>query len=132
MFHFSFFTSIVYLQIPRSVGRAKYSCTHTHKRMITLKDAHAHSCTTQVCVHISPYPEGSYACDPSIPRDEEECEDEGIEGGGGVKVGSSYQHKGQLRKRKKKPSPCCAQVPLFCIISKCFEAFMPLIFSFLV
>lgn len=67
-----------------------------------------------------------------LSLEEEECEDEGIAGGGGgIRVVSSYQ--GQLckKKNKKKTFPC-AHVPLFCIISECFEAFMVLIPSFLV
>lgn len=66
-----------------------------------------------------------------LSLEEEECEDEGIGGGGGdwIRAVSSYQRQGRLceRKKKKKTSPCCAHVPLFCIISERFEAFMVLI-----
>lgn len=32
-----------------------------------------------------------------------------------------------MQEKKKKNIPCCVLVPLFCIISECFEAFMALI-----
>lgn len=70
---------------------------------------HTHSCTTGVCAH-SPCPEGlPPAVTHVIPLslEEEECEDEGIEGGGGVRVISSYQHQKQLCKKKEK-------LPLLC------------------
>lgn len=75
--------------------------SHTH--------THTHSCTTGVCAH-SPCPEGlPPAVTHVIPLslEEEECEDEGIEGGGGVRVVSSYQHQKQLCKKKEK-------LPLLC------------------
>lgn len=56
-------------------------------------------------MHIPPHPKGlSPAFTHVIPLSlvEEESKDEGIEGGGGVRVVSSYQHQGQFQKTKKK------------------------------
>lgn len=70
--------------------------------MIRHTHTHTHSCTTGVCAH-SPCPEGlSPAVTHVIPPHPWRCEDEGIDGGGGVRVVSSYQHQGQLCKKKKK------------------------------
>lgn len=74
---------------------------------------HTHFCTTGVCVcvctfplSVGPLPLQLHVIPLSL--EEEECEDEGIAGGGGgIRVVSSYQHQGQLCKKKnpkKKPS----------------------------
>lgn len=70
--------------------------THTHTQIPA----------PQVCVHIPPVrrtfpPAVTHVIPLSLKK--EECEDEGIDGGGGVRVVSSYQHRGQLCK-KRKPS----------------------------
>lgn len=66
---------------------------------------HTHTFLRHRCVCTFPCLEGlSPAVTHAIPLslEEEECEDEGIEGGGWVRVVSSYQHQGQLCKKKKK------------------------------
>lgn len=77
---------------------------HTHTQINT------HIPAPQVCVHIPPvlrvFPPCSYTCDPPIPRGEE-CEDEGLEEGSGVRVVSSYKHLAQLCRGKKDSSLLC-------------------------
>lgn len=67
----------------------------------------------QVCVHTSRCPEGLPPHTHVIPLslEEEEYEDEGTEGGGEVKVVSSYPYRGQLCKKKRKILPLLCTGP---------------------